>query len=89
MRYAPTDGNRHPGREISSRRRVCIARDGRGREGIPPENREKITDYDIPESPITKKCNFATSDLQILFNGPRKVWGCGAEKLKIEVPLIK
>lgn len=28
---------------------------------------------------------FAASYLQILFNGPRRVWGCGGEKVKREV----
>ena len=31
-------------------------------------------------------CKFAASYLQILFNGPRRVWRCGGEMIKREVP---
>jgi hypothetical protein len=40
-----------------------------------------------PEHQSQIKCNFAASYLQVLFNGPRRVWGCGAKMVKIEVPL--
>ena len=33
-------------------------------------------------------CNFAASYFQILFNGPRRVWRCGAKRIKVEVPLF-
>ena len=42
MRYAPTDGNSHPEREIPSRGRVCVAREGCGRAGIPTEGCETV-----------------------------------------------
>ena len=34
---------------------------------------------------INKVLIFATSYLQVLFNGPRRAWGCGAKMGKIEV----
>ena len=33
-------------------------------------------------------CKFAASYFQILFNGPRMVWRCGAKMVKIEVPYM-
>ena len=36
---------------------------------------------------INKVVIFATSYLQVLFNGPRRVWRYGGKMVKIEVPV--
>jgi hypothetical protein len=53
---------------------------------IPPLKRRKNQKTDRTKRIL---CKFAESYFQILFNGPRMVWRCGAKMVKIKVPIIQ
>ncbi len=82
-------------RQHNTREENKIIKEDRGGELWNPE--EGDTDCPHPlkrrknqKTDRTKRilCKFAASYFQILFNGPRMVWRCGAKMVKIEVPFI-